>query len=178
MGQANPGQRSPFDLTGRSALVTGSGSGIGAAVAERICARGGKAEGVALDVRDRAAAEAQAEAEIRKYFGEAQGPAQIADWMNKVADWQAREGVASNQVVFTEFGAMKETIDGVEIGRDSRARWLRDTTAAIASHGWGWTAYVLRDDPFGLYVHEGDRNPDPELMRALHLNDPLSSPAE
>ena len=60
MGQANPGQRSPFDLTGRSALVTGSGSGIGAAVAERICARGGKAEGVALDVRDRAAAEAAA----------------------------------------------------------------------------------------------------------------------
>ena len=127
---------------------------------------------------DRAAAEIQAEAEIRKYFGEAQGPAQIADWMNKVADWQAREGVASNQIVFTEFGAMKETISGVEIGRASRARWLRDTTAAIASHGWGWTAYVLRDDPFGLYVHESDRNPDPELMRALHLNDPQSSPAE
>ena len=73
-----------FDLTGRSALVTGSGSGIGAAVAnalaaagaavlvsdvdadaasaaaERICVNGGKAEGVALDVRDRAAAEAAA----------------------------------------------------------------------------------------------------------------------
>jgi hypothetical protein len=127
---------------------------------------------------DRAAAEAQAEAEIRKYFEQDQGPAQIADWMNKVADWQAREGVASSQIVFTEFGAMKQTIDGVEIGRASRARWLRDTAAAIASRGWGWTAYVLRDDPFGLYVHESDRNPDPELMRALHLNDPLSSPAE
>jgi 3-oxoacyl-[acyl-carrier protein] reductase len=71
-----------FDLTGRSALVTGAGGGIGAAVAgasadagaavlvsdvdadaawtvaERICANGGKAEGVALDVRDRAAADA------------------------------------------------------------------------------------------------------------------------
>ncbi len=127
---------------------------------------------------DRAAAESEAEAEIEKYFSQAQGPAQIEEWMNKVADWQAREGVDSDQIVFTEFGAMKQTIDGTQIGRASRARWLRDTSASIESHGWGWTAYVLRDDPFGLYVHEGDRNPDPELMRALHLNDPLASPAE
>ena len=73
-----------FDLTGRSALVTGSGSGIGAAVAralaaagaavlvsdvdadaasavaERICANGETAEGIALDVRDRGAADAAA----------------------------------------------------------------------------------------------------------------------
>lgn len=127
---------------------------------------------------DRAAAEAQAGAEIGKYFSQGQGPSQIAEWMDKVADWQAREGVDSDRIVFTEIGAMKQTINGMEIGRTSRARWLRDTSASIESHGWGWTAYVLRDDPFGLYVHEGDRNPDPELMRALHLNDPLSSPAE
>jgi endoglucanase len=127
---------------------------------------------------DRAAAEEEAEAEIGKYFGQAQGPAQIAEWMDKVAAWQRREGVESDHIVFTEFGAMKQTIGGIQIGRDSRARWLRDTSASIESHGWGWTAYVLRDDPFGLYVHEADRNPDPELMRALHLNDPLSSPAE
>jgi endoglucanase len=127
---------------------------------------------------DRVAAEAQAEAEIGKYFSQAQGPAQIAEWMDKVAEWQTREGVDSDRIVFTEFGAMKQTINGMQIGRASRARWLRDTSASIESHGWGWTAYVLRDDPFGLYVHESDRNPDPELMRALHLNDPLSSPAE
>jgi 3-oxoacyl-[acyl-carrier protein] reductase len=71
-----------FDLTGRSALVTGSGTGIGAAVAEalaaagaavlvsdvdadaastvaeRIRANGGKADSTALDVRDKGAAEA------------------------------------------------------------------------------------------------------------------------
>lgn len=118
---------------------------------------------------DRTVAQAHAEAEIAEYFREAQGPAQVEEWMNKVADWQRRLQVDSDRIVFTEFGAMKETIGGAEIGRSSRARWLRDTAASIASHGWGWTAYVLRDDPFGLYVQESDRYPDPDLMRALGL---------
>lgn len=74
--------RTYFDLTGRSALVTGAGAGIGAAVAEalaaagaavlvtdisgaaaaevaeRITSAGGKADSAALDVGDRAAAQA------------------------------------------------------------------------------------------------------------------------
>ena len=127
---------------------------------------------------DPVAAQTQAEAEIGKYFDQAQGPAQIDDWMNKIADWQKREGVDSSQIVFTEFGAMKQTIDGVELDRASRARWLRDASAAIESHGWGWTAYVLRDDPFGLYVHESDRYPDPELMRALRLGVPKAADSD
>ena len=125
---------------------------------------------------DRAAAQLQAETEIRRYFAEAQGPAQVEAWMNKVADWQKRQHVDADRIVFTEFGAMKQTIEGVEIDRGSRARWLRDTSAAIESHGWGWTAYVLRDDPFGLYAHRSDRNPDPELMRALRLDAPKETP--
>jgi endoglucanase len=124
---------------------------------------------------DRTAAQAQAETEIRRYFGEAQGPAQVGDWMNKVAAWQTRQHVDSDRIVFTEFGAMKQTVEGVEIDRGSRVRWLRDTSASIESHGWGWTAYVLRDDPFGLYAHRNDRNPDPELMRALRLDAPKES---
>jgi endoglucanase len=127
---------------------------------------------------DRLAAQVQAEAEIRRYFSGAQGPAQIEEWMNKVADWQAREHVDSDRIVFTEFGAMKQTIGGVEIDRGSRVRWLRDTSASIESHGWGWTAYVLRDDPFGLYAHMSDRNPDPELMRALRLDAPKDAPSD
>jgi hypothetical protein len=127
---------------------------------------------------DRAAAQTQAEAEIERYFNEAQGPAQIQEWMNKVADWQRRQQVGSDRIVFTEFGAMKQTIAGLEVDRASRTRWLRDASASIASHGWGWTAYVLRDDPFGLYAHMSDRYPDPDILRALQLDAPSAFPAE
>ena len=118
---------------------------------------------------DRDAAQAKAEDEIRRYFRDEQGPAQIEGWMNRVAQWQRRQQVASDQIVFTEFGAMKETIDGVQFDRTSRARWLRDASAAMERHGWGWTVYVLRDDPFGLYADRSDRLPDPDLLRALRL---------
>ncbi len=121
---------------------------------------------------DRLAAEARAESEIRRYFREAQGTAQVEEWMKQVADWQLRQQVDSDRIVFTEFGAMKQEIEHVEIDRGSRARWLRDTSSAIENHGWGWTAYVLRDGPFGLYGRETDRYPDPQLLRALRLNVP------
>lgn len=121
---------------------------------------------------DPAAAQAKAEAEIEKYFSQGQGPRQIEEWMSRVADWQRRQQVPSDRIVFTEFGAMKETVDSAQFDRASRARWLHDASTSIAGHGWGWTAYVLRDDPFGLYVRESDPLPDPELMHALGLGTP------
>ncbi len=127
---------------------------------------------LALPGVDRLAAEAKAETEIDRYFRQGQGPAQIEQWMDRVADWQRREHVASDRIVFTEFGAMKQTISGVEIDRASRARWLHDTSSAIERHGWGWTAFVLRDGPFGLYDYESDRYPDPQLLHALGLHAP------
>jgi endoglucanase len=125
---------------------------------------------------DRTAAQAKAEQEIARYFREAQGPGQIDQWMNQVADWQRRQSVAPDRIVFTEFGAMKQTIDGVEIDRSSRGRWLHDASLAIENRGWGWTAFVLRDDPFGLYIKPADRYPDPQLLRALRLNVPKDAP--
>lgn len=121
---------------------------------------------------NRAAAAAKAEAEIRKYFAESQGAAQIREWMDKVADWQRREKIDSDRIVFTEFGAMKQEVDGVQIDRGSRGRWLHDTASIIKGHGWGWTVYVLRDGPFGIYDRESDRDPDPQLTSALGLVPP------
>jgi len=126
---------------------------------------------------DPVAAEHKAESEIGKYFATGEGPAQIDGWMNQLAEWQQRERVNPGHIVFTEFGAIKQSIDGSEFDRTSRMRWLRDTSSAIESHGWGWTVFVLRDDPFGLYVREGERYPDPRLLRALRLNVPKDAAA-
>lgn len=117
----------------------------------------------------------KAEREIQKYFYESQGPAQVERWMRQVAEWQQRQRVSADRIVFTEFGAMKQMIDGVEIDKASRVRWLRDTSSEIERHGWGWTVYVLRDDPFGLYEHKGDRYPDGQLLRSLRLNAPADA---
>jgi hypothetical protein len=114
----------------------------------------------------------KAEREIQKYFAQAQGRAQVEDWMRQVSDWQQRQHVDPERIVFTEFGAMKQKIRGVEIDKGSRARWLHDASADIERHGWGWTLYVLRDDPFGIYDHMSDRYPDPALLRALRLEVP------
>jgi hypothetical protein len=125
---------------------------------------------------DLAAVQTKAEAEIEKYFSQGQGPKQVEDWMGRVADWQRRQNVPSDRIVFTEFGAMKETSGGAQFDRASRARWLHDASASIARHGWGWTVYVLRDDPFGIYRQMSDPAPDPELLQALGLSP--SEPAE
>jgi hypothetical protein len=121
------------------------------------------------DGTDRAQALRKAEGEVRRYFAERQGPDDVEKWMQRVAAWQRREKVAADRIVFTEFGAMKQTIESVEIDKASRTRWFYDVASAIERRGWGWTVYVLRDDPFGLYRHERDRYPDPALLRALQL---------
>jgi endoglucanase len=112
----------------------------------------------------------EAEKAIRWYFAEEGKPSTIEDWMNKLADWQICEGVPSDRIVFTEFGAMKQLTDSIETDRASRARWLHDASAAMERHGWGWTVYVLHDGPFSLYDDESDRRPDPLLLSALRLS--------
>ena len=121
---------------------------------------------------NRLVARMKAEWEIRRYFLQRQGRSQISDWMKQVADWQKRQHIDAERVVFTEFGAMKQETNGIEFDPASRRRWLEDTSSEIETHGWGWTAYVLRDGPFGLYARESDRAPDPNILRALRLNPP------
>jgi endoglucanase len=113
---------------------------------------------------------AEAEKAIRWYFAEEGKLSTIEDWMDKLAAWQARQGVPSDRIVFTEFGAMKQLTDGVETDQASRSRWLHDASASMERHGWGWTVYVLHDGPFSLYDSDSDRHPDPRLLSALRLS--------
>jgi hypothetical protein len=113
---------------------------------------------------------AEAGRAIQWYFSEAEGPATMEQWMAKLAAWQAKEGVPSDHIVFTEFGAIKELDGGVEINRSSRARWLHDASAAFERHGWSWTVFGLRDGLFAIYDNEFDAAPNPRLLSALGLS--------
>jgi endoglucanase len=113
-----------------------------------------------------------AERAIRDYFKDGEGLPNMEQHMSELADWQKREGVPSDHIVFTEFGAAKQLTAGSEIESDlpSRARWFHDVSRTMQSHGWGWSVFVLRDGMFGLYDTDADRGPDPRLLSALGLS--------
>jgi len=114
----------------------------------------------------------EAEGAIARYFaGEGQASA-LNQRLDKLRAWQSAHGIDPARIVFTEFGAMKQTLRGAEIDAGSRGRWLQQVSGAIERNGWGWTIHVLRGDPFGLYRDEEDRDPDPRFLRALRLRSP------
>ena len=116
---------------------------------------------------DRAASLLKSVVEIGRYFSRDRGRATMAKSLRRVADWQRRQQIPSDRIVFTEFGAMKQMIGPVENDKASRARWLHDASSLMEEQGWGWNVWVLRDDPFGLYVDY--RELDADLLRALGL---------
>ena len=86
-----------------------------------------------------------------------------------------REGVASDRIVFTEFGAMKETIDGVEIDRGSRARWLHDASA-MENRGWGWTVLCCATIRSGFMARERSLSGPASFFGRFGLNVPKDAP--
>jgi endoglucanase len=118
---------------------------------------------------DRRQAWHDAEAAIRWYFQENAGADAIRRAMQPLEDWRRRHGIAAARIVFTEFGAMRQESGTREIDHGSRARWLGDVSRTVAEHGWGWTVWVLRDGPFGLYADAQAVRPDGRLLHALGL---------
>ncbi|RTL50697.1 MAG: hypothetical protein EKK40_11290 [Bradyrhizobiaceae bacterium] len=106
----------------------------------------------------------RAEDAIRNYFNSNAGADTIQAELKVLKDWGFDRKVAPGRIVFTEFGAMK-----TPGGAASRARWLHDVSHAVASDGWGWTLWVLRQGPFGL--DEAGRY-DPALFEALGARAP------
>jgi len=107
----------------------------------------------------------QAADAVRNYFREDQGRDQIEAKLDLLRDWCGRHGVPADRVVFTEYGAMRTGDDG-----SSRRRWLHDVSDGIASRGWGWTLWVLKQGPFGLDDDTG--RSDPELLKAIGVGAP------
>lgn len=102
----------------------------------------------------------QATDAVRNYFHEDWRADVLAAKLDSLQAWCARNSVPADRVVFTEFGAMKTAGGGV-----SRRRWLHDVSSAVASRGWGWTLWLLKQGPFGL-DDTGGRY-DPSLLEAI-----------
>ena len=113
-----------FDLTGRVALVTGAGQGVGAGIARQL-ARTGAAVAVNDLVGDRADATAKA---IREAGAQARG------FAFDVSDWAAVE--AGVKAVETELGAIDILVNNAGVPAGMAMTKFRDTQPA------DWAPYI------------------------------------
>ncbi|GIK85267.1 MAG: gluconate 5-dehydrogenase [Betaproteobacteria bacterium] len=123
------GVPSPFDLSGRTALVTGGGSGLGLAIARGLAAAGAR---VAINGRDRAKLDAAA-------GGLRAGGAAVAVAAFDVTDaQQVREGVAALE---REVGAVDVLVNNAGMNR-------RGPIDGYADDDWHALMAVNLDGPF------------------------------
>lgn len=110
---------------------------------------------------------AEADAAIAAYFAPQAKPDMIKAEFEKLELWRKTTTLAPNRVVLTEFGAIRQVLNGSELERDSRARWLREVRTIAEGFGFGWTVWAWGNTSFGIL--EPDLSLSGDIANALGI---------
>lgn len=94
----------------------------------------------------------------------------IDSYLGAVTAWGERNGIARDQILMGEFGAVKTTFRFTGAAPDSRMRYIRDTRQSAEAHGFGWAFWNLFDS-MGI-MDDQSHEIDPGAIAALGLVPP------
>ena len=90
----------------------------------------------------------------------------IARDFDRIAAWAAARGISGSRILLGEFGVMT-TPRGPRASE--REQWFRDVREEAEARGFGWAAWVYRNDGFGLTATPESDELEPAIVRALGL---------
>jgi hypothetical protein len=105
---------------------------------------------------------------LRDYFEGQPGKPYVAAFLDRVARWADRHGIARQRVLLGEFGALRTDQHYVAAKAADRARYIRDVREAAEERGFAW-AFWNYFDGFAAVTEDPSRRLDPAIMSALGL---------
>src|SRR5262249_40907442 len=97
---------------------------------------------------------------LTQYFDARPDPAYLERWFARVTAWADRYGLAREQILLGEFGALRTDERYVAAAAADRARYIRDVREVCESCGMPWAFWNLFDG-MGLTLDDWSRELDP-----------------
>jgi hypothetical protein len=117
---------------------------------------------------DKAAAYAATERALKVYFDVRPGRPFIEKYFGVVDAWAKSHGIANEQILMGEFGALKTDRRYAGAAAPDRARYIADVRRSAEAYGFPWALWNLFD---GMGVMDDRaRDLDPAIIDALGLN--------
>jgi len=116
---------------------------------------------------ERAAVLAETEKVIKVYFDAHPSRPFIDGYLGAAAAWAKRHGLANDEVLLGEFGALRKDATYFGARAPDRARYVRDVRESAEAFGFPWAFWCLFDG-MGL-MDDRDRALDPAIVAALGL---------
>ncbi|TGD99409.1 glycoside hydrolase family 5 protein [Methylobacterium nonmethylotrophicum] len=120
---------------------------------------------------EREAAYRVTEAKMAEYFAARPDRGFVDRHLGAVAGWASRQGIAPQEILLGEFGALRTDARYLAASAPDRARYVADVRASAEALGFGWAFWNLFDG-MGLVRDDETRVLDADLLAALGLPAP------